>query len=94
MHAEPFKTSRFLVLSAIINKYSAAMKTGMHCSHIIFKTLGKLLNRQGRCLKTINYIFLIEKNVVCYRKTLFDPGIQVWLVNVEEALETEIYGAF
>ena len=41
----------------------------------------------------MNYIFLNENNGVFYRKYPFDPGIQVWLVDVEEALATQISGA-
>ena len=38
------------------------------------------------------YIF-DENKGVCYRKSPFDPGIQVWLVIVEEYLATKISGA-
>ena len=31
-------------------------------------------------------------NGFCYRKFPFDPGIQVWLVGVKEALTTQISG--
>ena len=36
---------------------------------------------------------LNDKNRVCYRKSPFDTGIQVWLVDVEEAPITQISGA-
>ena len=39
------------------------------------------------------YFFSNEKNRVCYRKFPFDPGIQILLVDVNEALETQISGA-
>ena len=38
----------------------------------------------------MNYIFLNANNGVFYRKYPFDPGIQVWLGDVVEALATKI----
>ena len=44
LHADPFKTRSFLGLFFIMNKYSATMKTYMHCSHPI-------LRHSGYCLR-------------------------------------------
>ena len=41
-------------------------------------------------LKFLNYIFWNANNRVFYCKYTFDPGIQVWLGDVEEALTTRI----
>ena len=49
-HLGPFKTSRFVGLFVIINKYTATMKDAMHLSHPILKTLVLLIERWGRCL--------------------------------------------
>ena len=71
------------------------MKPCMHCYHPILKILVLLFDRWCRCLKLLlfNYISLNENNAICYRKNPFDTKIQVWLIDVEEDIATEISGA-
>ena len=103
MHVEPFKTSRFVGFFLIINKYSATMKPAMHCSHPISKNSGYCLRYEAvASVIILNHIFLSKHNRCCYRKSPFNPGIQVWLymidtyvkmVDFKESLLTQISGA-
>ena len=66
------------------------------------KTLELLFEKWDLCLFNFWIIYFNENNVVCYRKSLFDPKIQVWLdiadmasnmLDVEDGLVTQIYSA-
>ena len=60
VHMEPFKTSRFLRLFAIIIKYSEKMKPCMHCSHKTFKTVVLLFERWGCCLNLLLLLYIFK----------------------------------
>ena len=87
----PFKTSRLLGLFAIINKYTVTLKAAMHFPHQSIKNT-RIIVREMKPLPIycLNYIFLNANNGIFYRKSPFDPGIQVWLGDVEDALATKI----
>ena len=57
-HAGPFKTSRFVWLFAIINRYSATIEAAIHCSHPILQTIELLFERWDRCLFNVLIICL------------------------------------
>ena len=74
------------------------MKPYMYCSCPILKYSGYCFRDEDVASLIFNYKYILNKNHgVCYRKSLLNPGIQVWLdmedtggnlLNVQEALLT------
>ena len=80
-HSGSFKTSGFVVFFEIVNKYIATLKAAMHCSYPIFKTPDLCLVDESVDSLMFKLYILNDNNRVCYRKYLFNPEIQFWLVD-------------
>ena len=78
-------------LLAIINKYTATVKSSVHCSHTILKHLDYCSRDEAVASLMFELYILNASNGFFYYKYPFDTGIQVWFGGgVGEALATKL----